>query len=336
MISLDQNLLESYRGKTVVLAGGRGYLGAQMASALSAVPCNIIFIDHSPWNDWVPNTKLAHYSHVQGDLRNPDVWNKALPGADVIFFLASVERTFMRDGYNILSDHDSSPKMALALIEKYHDTKSTVPLVYCSSTNIYGVTDGSVVTESTPNNLLSFWSANKLMTESYFEVAARRISMPSTILRFSNIYGVTARPLINDRVIINKAISRGLTERKLTLYKNQHRLRDFLHIDDAVRALLTAGTHSSISRNGDIYIVGSGDAVSFSHSWAMISKSIRSVLQKPVILVRNNEQELDALEYRSFSISTNKFSNATGWEPTFRIQEGINRTVSELFDLQNS
>ena len=138
-MSIEHNQLESYRGKTVVLAGGRGYLGAQVANSLSEVPCNIIFIDHSPWNDWVPRAKLAHYSHIQGDLRDPDVWDKALPGADVVFLLASIERTFMRDGYNLLADYDSSPKMAIALIEKYRDKKSTVPVVYCSSTNIYGI-----------------------------------------------------------------------------------------------------------------------------------------------------------------------------------------------------
>ena len=157
--------------------------------------------------------------------------------------------------------------------------------------------------------------------------------MPATILRFSNIYGLTARPLVNDRVIINKAISRGLTEKTLTLYKNQHLLRDFLHINDAVNALLTAGTHHSISRNGDIYIIGSGDAVSFSHSWDMISKRIGKLLQEPVILVQDNEQQLDALEYRSFSVSPKRFSNATGWQPVLPIQTGINRTVNELFHL---
>src|SRR5262249_4833517 len=115
-------------------------------------------------------------------------------------------------------------------------------IVFASSANIYGQPTRLPVDESFPDQPLTLFAIHKLTSEQYLRFYAREFGIPSVSLRLSNLYGCfhhTSREVV-DRVVLNRIMGRALRGDSLELYRNRDKVRDYLHIEDVVSALLAA------------------------------------------------------------------------------------------------
>src|SRR5215203_4481440 len=75
-------LRSRYRGRTTVVTGARGYIGAALLAALRRVDARVIAVSREP----MPASAFIEWQ--TGDPRSADLWNAVVPRADVIFHLA--------------------------------------------------------------------------------------------------------------------------------------------------------------------------------------------------------------------------------------------------------
>jgi len=107
-------------------------------------------------------------------------------------------------------------------------------------------------------------------------------------------------------------------------------LRDYLYLDDAVRALVLAGLHAE-SLQRQQYIVGSGIGCGLRSSFELVADraALRTGRRVAVTTVPTPRQNA-RIGSRSFVADSRRFRRATGWRPRISLREGIDLTLDML------
>jgi UDP-glucose 4-epimerase len=326
--SIRNIILDAYQGRTILITGGRGYIGSAMAQALAELNCKLILLDKSPGDAWRPAAQVAEVLVLNGDVSLRKTWEKALPGVDHVFHLAAKEY-FYRSEYDPERDYQVNALPILRLLEVCRVQNYRPKIVFASSANLFGLVDTLPVNEDHRDKPLTTWAVHKLTAEHYLRLYAQQFGLKATTLRLSNVYGPTARRSVMNRVVINKVIAQALDGEALVTYANQSCIRDFVFLQDVVLAFLLAGTCCG-SNLSPIYVIGSGDGKSIADVWGLIADSVRSHIDRDVPIRRDESVEIEPLEQRSFVADTGRFCDATGWKPQTGLTQGIDITVRAL------
>jgi nucleoside-diphosphate-sugar epimerase len=123
-------------------------------------------------------------------------------------------------------------------------------------------------------------------------------------------------------------IRNALAGRPLTLYGTGECLRDYVYVDDAVRAFVAAMDHPD-AVNGRHWIIASGESWKICDAFNLIADRVahRTGFRVPVEYV-DAPGEQSPIEERNFVADISGFSAATGWQPKVRLKDGIDRTIN--------
>lgn len=328
LLEVSDDTVRAYCGKTVLVSGAQGYLGSTLTSVLAGIDCKLILIGHSPGTTWVPEPKHADVSLLHGDVSTPHVWESVLPNVDYVFHLAAIE--YQRSAYNPMRDMQVNGLSAFHLVEVCRKNNFRPKIIFSSSANLFGYVDICPVDESERDNPPSLWSVHKLLAENYFRVYAQQYGIECVILRLSNVYGPTVRRKITTRMVVNKVIAKALEDSKLTVYANQHCLRDYAFIADVTQAFLLAGTSDKLLSNGNFYIIGSGEKRTIAEVWQIIADKIKTHTGREIPVELDGSIKLEPLDMREFIADTTAFRQATKWKPRISLDRGIGLTVEAL------
>ena len=327
-LTVSSTIADTYNGRTVLITGGRGYVGSALAQSLANVHCKLILLDRSPFDAWKPEHRRAEISLVNGDVSTRQTWDTVLPGVEYVFHLAGLE--YMRSSeYDPVLDFQCNALPVLHLLEVCRRHCYHPRIVFSSSANLFGFVDILPVDEDNRDDPLIPWAVHKLMAESYLRLYAQRHGIKSIILRLANVYGPTARRSAMTRVVINKMIADAMAGKSLTLYDNHHCVRDYIFLEDVVHALLLAGTDSTLL-DGRFYVVGSGEGKSISEVCRLIADKVRLHAGQNVPIHFDASVKTDAFDMRNFVADITRFRHAIGWKPTMRLEQGIDVTIESL------
>jgi len=92
--SIKNSIQDAYQGRTILITGGRGYIGSALTQSLSDINCKLLLLDQSPENAWMPEHKNAKVLVFNGDVSEKETWNSVLSGVDYVFFIVSMGRYF--------------------------------------------------------------------------------------------------------------------------------------------------------------------------------------------------------------------------------------------------
>ena len=321
--------LELLKDKKILITGAGGYLGTALLSSLYEVPCEILALVHKQNCIPAPSASAATVTSQRADLSQSSVWLDVLCEIrpDVIVNLAAYEHR---------RDSPHAPELDLAintatvleLLEACRKLNLRPRIVQASSANIFGCPAEPLVNEDTPDQPLTLYALNKLAAERYLEYYAATCEIPSVSLRFGNIYGpLRARaPERELRVVLNRMIDRALAGGPLYVYRNQGRVRDFLFVDDAVRAICAAATSETIVRGGK-YVAGSGEGYSLRQIASEIARQVENLALPSVAVLSDDEASLAPVEWRDFIADYDRLRAATGWQPQTKLDKGIELTL---------
>ncbi len=316
--------------KTILIAGAGGYLGTALMSALCSIRCRLVALVHHARFLPVPPASKATLSYQQVDLAQSFVWPDVLRDTkpDVIVNLAAHE-------HNRNSQHSPAIDLAvntatvLELLEACRDLELNPRIVLASSANIAGCPSESLVNEDTPDQPLTLYAINKLVAERYVRYYAQTFGLPAVSLRFANVYG----PLpvrdneLESRVVLNSIMRRALAGGPLYLYRNQDCVRDFVYIDDVIRAICAVATSEKIEP-GAKYIIGSGEGFPLREIITGIAAKVSELREHKVEIQLDDEAPLQPIEWRNFVADYTRFHSATGWKPRVKLSSGIAQTLS--------
>ena len=321
--------VEPLTAKTILITGAAGYLGTALLASLYTIRCRIAALVHKRRCLPVPTDSNASVTSQCADLSQPSLWLDILRDTkpDVIINLAAYEH---RRNSPHAPEQDLAVNTAtvLELLEACRELDLKPRIVLASSANIVGCPTSALVNEDTPDQPLTLYAINKLAAERYLRYYAESFDIPTVSLRFGNIYGpLPVRDTeLESRVVLNNIMSRALAGGPLYLYSNHACVRDFVYIDDAVRAICAVAASETITP-GAKYIVGSGEGHALRDIVNEIARQVQNLGRPPVEVLIDTQAALAPIEWREFIADYSRLRSATGWEPQTKLPRGIDLTL---------
>ena len=315
---------EFYRGRKVLVTGGLGFIGSNLARQLVALGADVLLVD-SLIPDYGGNLfnidGVADRLRVNvADIRQQSTMNYLVRDQAVIFNLAGQVSHIdsMRDPY---TDLEINCRSQLTLLEACRNHNSSVKVVFAGTRQVYGRPDSLPVSEAHLVRPTDINGINKAAGEYYHLVYNNVFGVRACSLRLTNVYGPRQLIKHNRQGFIGWFIRLAIEGQSIQIYGDGSQLRDFVYVDDAADAFLRAG--ASDACNGEAFNVG-GD-IPVSHS-ELAAELVRIAGAGRVEYV-SWPPEKKIIDIGSFYADSTRFMNTTGWKPAVSLAEGLTRTI---------
>jgi UDP-glucose 4-epimerase len=314
-----------YRGRKVMITGGLGFIGSNLARRLVDLGADVLLVD-SLIPDYGGNLfnidGIADRVRVNvADIRQQSTMNYLVQDRDVIFSLAGQVSHIdsMRDPY---TDLEINCRSQLTVLEACRNHNPRVKVVFAGTRQVYGRPDALPVDETQLVRPTDVNGINKAAGEYYHLVYNNVFGVRACSLRLTNVYGPRQLLKHNRQGFIGWFIRLAIEDQTIQIFGDGSQLRDFVYVDDAADAFLRAG--ASDACNGGVFNVGGDEPIAHRDLAALLLKvagtgSVRYV-EWPA--------EQKAIDIGSFYADSTKFKTTTGWHPMVSLEDGLRRTVA--------
>ncbi|OSM00079.1 putative NAD-dependent epimerase/dehydratase [Magnetofaba australis IT-1] len=193
-------------------------------------------------------------------------------------------------------------------------------LIFISTSGVYAPLDVHALREDDPIEPPRAYGESKYIGERLCRAWWTEQSVPVKILRLFNVYGAYQSADLLPGYVLQQAVSG-----EPIALKTPQAQRDFLHADDAARAILSACAQSW--EGFDLFNVGEG----VSRSVAEFVETLERVMGRALPQERQpaddaNEQD----EVSQFRADITRIHNALGWSPSLDLEAGLRRTLQQM------
>lgn len=314
------NHYEKIKNKKVLVTGGLGFVGHNLVKTLiDDYNCNVIVVDNcANSNPAILGSHIEKVSFSQISVLDTDKLFPLLADVNYIFHLAC--KQISASGTEPLDDLKVNAESTLLLLD--HIKNNPLPalerFVYASSCSVYGSSTILPISETDPTIVLSNYAATKLLGENYTMIYNRSYDIPTSSVRYSNVFGYGQSPRNPYCGVLGKFVHNALTGLPLCVIGDGEQTRDYTFVTDAVDATILAAVHPKAL--GEVFNVGTGIETSVNRLAEIIKESV------PGIGIENlPERDIDNIRRRSTNIE--KIHQRLGWSPRVTIQQGIQHTV---------
>ena len=314
-----------YQGRRVMITGGLGFIGSNLAHQLVALGADVLLVD-SLIPDYGGNLfnidGIADRVHVNvADIRQQSTMNYLVKDRDVIFNLAGQVSHIdsMRDPY---ADLEINCRSQLTILEACRYNNPGVKVVFAGTRQVYGRPDSLPVTEHHLVRPTDVNGINKAAGEYYHLVYNNVFGVRACSLRLTNVYGPRQLIRHNRQGFIGWFIRLAIEGSPIQIYGDGSQRRDFVFVDDAADAFLRAG--ASDVCNGEVFNVGGDQPITHRDLTTLLVEIAGSGRVEYV----EWPQEKKAIDIGDFYADSTKFAAATGWKPTVTLADGLRRAVA--------
>ncbi|MDY0149587.1 MAG: NAD-dependent epimerase/dehydratase family protein [Kiritimatiellia bacterium] len=312
--------------KRVLVTGGAGYLASSLVNLLKDRAASIVRLDR-PGAEFMPLDGSARMENVVGDIRDPAFWQTRAGRVNILFHLAA-QTSAARADADPEADKAVNLLPVLALIETCRRLMTPPVILLAGTATECGLTDHLPVDESVPDSPITAYDRHKLAAEQALEQAVREGILHATTLRLSNLYGPGPSSSSADRGILNRMMRRALAGEPLTIYGMDDYVRDYLYVEDAARAFLTAAEHIE-DLSGSHFLIGSGTGTTICEAFDRVAERVALRTGRKVDVTRiDPPRPLPAIETRNYIADTARFAQQTGWRAEIDLKTGIDRTLA--------
>ncbi|MES1257611.1 MAG: NAD-dependent epimerase/dehydratase family protein [Acidobacteriota bacterium] len=235
---------EWYRGKHVLVTGGLGFIGSNLALALCRLGAHVTVADSSvpgcganPFNLGADESRIAL---VQGDIGDAELMAEPLRQADVVFNLAGeVSHT-----HSMLFPERDLRINTIAHLRFLEACSRHAPgrrVVYAGTRQVYGAPLQLPVDESHPVQPVDYNGVHKHAAENYHLLLTRIGQIDGMVLRLTNIYGPRMAIGLPCQGFLPAFFRRALEGNPIRVFGDGAQLRDPLFVDDVCESFLRAG-----------------------------------------------------------------------------------------------
>ena len=328
MEEMNEDVLEFYNNKRVLITGGRGYLGSILTNTLSRVGCKIIRVGRSGVDQSIKEIK-ADLTDIKGDIRDKKTWADNLEGIDFVFHFAAQTSVYKAE-QDAFDDFRSNVLPMLHLLEVCKKNKWRPSILFAGTVTEAGIPNTIPVDETYPDQPVTVYDLHKLMAEKYLRYYANQDFVRGVVLRLANVYGPGPKSSSTDRGILNMMMRKALEGKSLTVYGKGEFIRDYIYIEDVISAFLSAAIYIR-ELNGKYFVLGSGKGHTIAQAINLVADRVALKAGKRVPVEHVNPPlGQSPIEARNFVSDTQQFTQATGWQAQYSLEEGIDNTVKRL------
>jgi UDP-glucose 4-epimerase len=253
--------------KSALVTGGAGFIGSHLVEALISAGCRVAVIDDLSSGNYMNLKHLAgKFSFFQEDIRNEKALTVAAKDCEVIFHLAAVV-SVPQTIENPIESAAINELGSLAVFETARK-KRVQRVVFSSSCAVYGDDPRLPKLENMEPNPTSPYAVQKLAAEYYARMLYDLHGLETTVLRYFNVYGPRQDPSSPYSGVISIFMTKALLNEQAVIYGDGNQSRDFIYVQDVVRANLLAATTGDIG--GQVINIGSGHSVRINDLWQAV------------------------------------------------------------------
>jgi nucleoside-diphosphate-sugar epimerase len=308
----SNKITDLLKGSEVLLTGGCGFIGSEVAKQLSSIGARVTIFDNlsSGKEEYIHG--LSNVNLVKGGLTDESAVKSVAENKEFILHLAALP--FIPDSYYYPKDFfdvnvNGTINLALA-------AKKVKKFIYLSSSEVYGSARYTPMDENHPLIPQSTYSVSKLAAERVVYTIHKEHDLPSLIIRPFNSFG----PNITQPYIIPEIMSQLIDGNKEVLLGNINSKRDFTFVSDTARAIIMSLVAEGII--GETINIGSERAVTIKE----LVKIIAGILSKD-ISIKIDPSRIRPSDVETLVCDYSKASRLLGWHPQVGIKEGLEITV---------
>ncbi len=289
------------------VTGGCGYIASQLLPQLSTWAGKIEFLDiRKPDVKLLAGLNPQKYRFIQMDISDAESFQKVATRYDVIIHLSALvgypacnENPELAERYNVIATEN---------VMKFK--KKHCPVLFASTISNYGPHSG-IVDESTPVQPLSLYSDTKIRGEKLV------LSQPGNIVfRFAGAFGVA--PVMRHDNLIHDFVSKAVSGETLSIYES-HFLRQFVHVNDMVGAILFALKHWEHMQN-EIFNVGNPKI-------EITKRDVVEMISRFIAFEHRFENSGNDAEKRNYPVSFEKIMKL-GFRPRMELAPAIAELIT--------
>lgn len=303
-------------GTRCLVLGGGGFLGVNLCNALVTCGASVTALGRSlTW----PNALDSRVAWTHGHLDDIIAVEAAVRGQDVVFHLANSSIPVISN-QDPAADLEANVRATVRLLDVCR-SRDVGKLVFASSGGaVYGRSEVLPIPETSPTEPVSAYGISKLTSEKYLALYRHLHGLDYQILRVANAYGRYQAPH-RGQGVVTTMISRALSGKPLEIWGAGNAIRDFVHVDDVVAAMVEACLYTGPHK---IMNVGSGSGLSINQ----ICRDIETVMAHgPLAKIYKPSPRGDV---PANILDTSLIRRELGWRPRVPWLAGLRDTMHWL------
>jgi CDP-glucose 4,6-dehydratase len=309
-------------GRSVFVTGGYGLLGSWLVKALLEEGARVTVLKR----DIVATAALflegteARVSVVHGDLCDAGLMDRTIGEyeVDTVFHLAA-QTIVGTANRSPVSTFESNIRGTWTLMEACR-LQGVERVLVAASDKAYGAHDELPYKEDFALQPRFPYDVSKAATDLIARSYWHTFQVPVAVTRFANLYGGGD---LNLSRLIPETVAAALESRRPVIRSDGSPERDFLYVEDAVRAYLAlVDALDSGDARGEAFNAGGGEPHSVRKVVELVCRVAGTDVEPDIRGAGTPAGEIDR-QYVDYS----KLRDMTGWEPQVDLEEGLRRTV---------
>lgn len=312
----------SLKNKNILVTGGAGFIGSHLVDELIKEKVNKIVVVDNLFLGKLENLTGARENFKNVVFYKKDAsqynWMREIISKgkiDIIYNLATkaLPYSFINPNETYMVNVNLADTLLKLLKEKRYKT-----LIHFSSSEVYGTSQTVAMSESHPLNPHTSYAAGKASADLQILAWHKFFGLDIAIIRPFNTYG----PRQNEgfyAAVIPITIKRILTGQKPILESNGQQTRDFIYVQDVVRAAIEIYRHRNT--RGKVINIATGKETSIKFIINLITKSLNyygPIIRKP--------ERVGDVRRHCADISLAK--KLIGFKPTINFIQGLKQTIN--------
>ena len=318
-------LAAPYAGKRVLITGGIGFIGSNLARALVDAGADVTVVDSLiPEYGGLLHNIAGIEDRVRiniSDVRDEHSLRFLVGGQDVLFNLAG-QTSHLDSMLDPYTDLEINCRSQLSILEACRHRNPAIRIVFASTRQIYGRPEYLPVDERHPIVPVDVNGINKTAGEWYHRLYGEVHDLWTCSLRLTNTYGPRMRVKDARQTFLGIWLNRVLHGDEIEVFGDGLQQRDFTYVDDAVAAFLLVAMNDAA--RGQVFNLGGDERVGLGELAELVVELAGSGATRTIPFPADRK----AIDIGDFYADYDRITEAVGWRPSVSLRRGLTETLA--------
>lgn len=310
--------LSQYKGLPVMVTGGLGFIGSNLALALEALGAVVTVVDSLVPGCGANRANLdgSQIRLIEADLSEPGRFEDAIREAKVVFNLAG-EISHIHSMEYPERDLQINTISQLRFLDACRRLNRGVRVVYAGTRQVFGRPKYLPVDEVHPIRPVDYNGVHKYAATMYHLMMSDLGDLDAIVLRLTNVYGPRMSLNVAGQGFLGVFVRKALLGEAISVFGEGEQLRDPVYVDDVVEAFLLAGLAEGLAERE--CNIGGMEAISLSDIAVALSGQVEKI---------HFPEHLKAIDIGSYFTDSSRAATILRWKPHTSFAEGAAKTLA--------